>query len=210
MRPCVVGFQSRKAVFMSLKPLFKTYPQLLPRSSTELERGLDQTAQFTADIDPDYTELHDPWRCPVCFLPFLAWMRSVDEYDDEWPEFKKRSVIAESPEVHLRKGTIESIRRAIRAAGFGEVTIIENWHTQKHNRRYQHNSIITYTNGDGHWAKYGVVMAYQISNAQARNVRNILNATAPARCELVELRYSEPRKHDATFQHNGEFSYGVN
>ena len=189
---------------------FKIYPQLLPHNSTKLERTLDQTAQFCTDLDIDYQMIHDPWRAPSQFLPFLAWMRSVDEYDDDWPEIKKRSVIAESPEVHLRKGTVGSMRRAIRAAGFGEIIILEGWGTQKHNGRYLRNGTIRYTDGSGHWAKYSVTMQYQLSNAQALNVRNILNAVAPARDLLVELRYLENRRHNATFQRNGEFSYGVN
>lgn len=53
----------------------------------------------------------DPWNCPAHLLPQLANALSVDLWNDGWPELKKRSVIAASPELHDLKTSIEGYRR---------------------------------------------------------------------------------------------------
>ncbi|MCK5934495.1 MAG: phage tail protein I [Fulvimarina manganoxydans] len=49
--------------------------------------------------------LHDPWECPMAFLPLLARALSVDLWDEDWPEAKKRSVVARAKAHHRAKGS---------------------------------------------------------------------------------------------------------
>ncbi|MCO5083401.1 MAG: phage tail protein I [Rhizobiaceae bacterium] len=60
--------------------------------------------------------LWSPWDCPVDMLDELAWAWSVDFWRDEWMEFRKRQVIAESRAFHRLKSTIAADRMACRYA----------------------------------------------------------------------------------------------
>lgn len=62
----------------------------------------------------------DPWECPEHLLPFLAYQRSVDLWDHEWPVAKKRQAIARAPRLHRIKGTEAAIREVVEFMG-GEV-----------------------------------------------------------------------------------------
>ncbi|WP_054162516.1 phage tail protein I [Rhodopseudomonas sp. AAP120] len=57
--------------------------------------------------------LWDPWTCPADQLPLLAWAWSVDFWKSEWPEHRKRQVIAESPAYHEAKTTVLGYRMAL-------------------------------------------------------------------------------------------------
>ena len=48
----------------------------------------------------------------------LAAARSVDRWDENWPEATKRKVIANAPFVHRHKGTVGAIRRAVEPLGY--------------------------------------------------------------------------------------------
>lgn len=51
--------------------------------------------------------------CPATLLPWLAWKLSVDWWNENWPETRKRAAIAASPDIHMKKGTPSAIRKAI-------------------------------------------------------------------------------------------------
>ncbi|USI86852.1 phage tail protein I [Acinetobacter johnsonii] len=61
---------------------------------------------------------------PAQFLPFIAWQKSVDYWDEDWQEALKRNVIKNSREQHRIKGTAAAIKRALEPFGY-EVTLIE-------------------------------------------------------------------------------------
>jgi phage tail P2-like protein len=50
-------------------------------------------------------------------LPWLAWALSVDTWDSDWPESTKRSLIANSVQIHKTKGTVSAIERVMDALG---------------------------------------------------------------------------------------------
>lgn len=102
---------------------------LLPPNATALER---RTAQGLAQIERvpiPIRDLHDPDRCPEPLLPYLAWERSVDRWDDAWPERTKREVIKASSFIHRRKGTIGALRRVVEPLGY-LIEIVEWWETE--------------------------------------------------------------------------------
>lgn len=187
------------------------YASLLPHSSTQLERDLEQIGMFANDVvDLDLTIIHDPYRCPLSLFNWLAWTRHVDNYDDAWPEQKKRDVIAGAPAVHLTKGTVFSIREVIRFAGYGEIEIETHGFHWFYNGVRTYNGSITYgAASELGWAQFKVSLKTQVSIRQAQIIRALINTTAPARCELVELNYNQAIIYNGQQNYDGQFSYGV-
>lgn len=85
---------------------------LLPIGSTALKRAIDGVdAVRLDDVDPrTIVDAWDPWRCPPELLGYLAFASSLDLWDDDWPELKKRTTIAQALELHRLKGTLAGIR----------------------------------------------------------------------------------------------------
>lgn len=96
---------------------------LLPPNSTELERNLTEVCKDAFDL-PSIRVLKDIDEVPAQFLPFLAYQKSVDYWDDNWQEPLKRDVIKTSKEQHRIKGTVAAIKRALEPFGY-EVKLIE-------------------------------------------------------------------------------------
>jgi phage tail P2-like protein len=93
---------------------------LLPPNSTRLERGFEAMINTRFDAIPiPIRDLRRADTCPEPLLAWLAWDESVDVWDDNWPEETKRAVIAASFKVHLHKGTIGALRRALAALDIG-------------------------------------------------------------------------------------------
>lgn len=97
---------------------------ILPPNATKLERALAAAAsmQHTPEV---IKTLADSQRCPVEFLPWLAWAMSVDEWQDDWPEARKRAAVRSAVELHRKKGTPWAVLRALAVHGFDDCEIIE-------------------------------------------------------------------------------------
>jgi len=81
-----------------------TVPELLPaRSTTAFERALGAAMSDVLPIP--MRESLDPATAPARFLPFLAAHESVDLWFDDWPEERKRSMIADAVRLAALKGT---------------------------------------------------------------------------------------------------------
>lgn len=90
---------------------------LLPSNATAEEIALSLTV--SRDLEPERIKtLCQPYECPIENLPWLAWAFHVNEWDDNWTEHVKRTVVAESIELHLRKGTVWSVERALSSIGY--------------------------------------------------------------------------------------------
>lgn len=98
---------------------------LLPPNSTDLERRLAEVGKGAFDL-PSIRIIKDIDHVPSQFLPFIAWQRSVDYWDENWQEPLKRSVIKSARDQHRIKGTPASIKRSLEPLGY-EVKVIE-WH----------------------------------------------------------------------------------
>jgi phage tail P2-like protein len=107
---------------------------LLPPSSTPLERAVAQALAAAHDYPTPLRDLWNADACPADALPFLAWARSVDWWNEAWPESTKRAVVAAAFEVHRKKGTLGALRRV--AAPFDyTLTVREWWQTNPPGRR---------------------------------------------------------------------------
>ena len=94
---------------------FKT---ILPQNASAFERAIEESMAVNwPKIDADIIRrFNDPWQCPTDLLNFLAFQRSVDIWDDTWPELKQRSVIASAPADHRVKGTHFGLQRYVEIA----------------------------------------------------------------------------------------------
>ena len=103
---------------------------LLPPNSTDLERKLAEVGADAFDL-PSIRIIKDIDHVPSQFLPFIAWQKSVDYWDENWQEALKRKVIKESRDLHRLKGTPAAIKKALEPFGY-EVTLIEWFKAEPH------------------------------------------------------------------------------
>ncbi|HGH4748270.1 TPA: phage tail protein I [Serratia marcescens] len=99
---------------------------LLPPGSSPLERRAAEACASISDLSVPLRDLWNPARCPVKFLPYLAWAFSVDRWDEKWTAAEKRKAVTDAFYIHRRKGTVAAIRRVIEAMGFS-MSIAEWW-----------------------------------------------------------------------------------
>lgn len=182
---------------------------LLPNNATGGELALEQATARVGAVPVQIDSLWNPDTCPAHLLPWLAWALSVDDWDPNWPEGVKRAVIRQSVGIHRRKGTKGAVVEALRAAGYGDAVVIENFGNNFYNGAQAYDGSFTHSTPD-HWAEYRVQLARPISNAQAEQVRKILADTAPLRSHLKDLDFREvAHLHDNTIAYNGAFNYGA-
>lgn len=101
---------------------------LLPRNASQLEYLAAQALAQIQRTPIPLRELWNPNKCPVEFLPYMAWAFSVDRWDSEWTEATKRAAIKASFYIHKHKGTIGAIRRVVEPLGY-LIEIIEWFNT---------------------------------------------------------------------------------
>lgn len=182
---------------------------LLPPNATPAERVLESVAARSVNLPVLVDQLWNPATCPAALLPWLAWGLSVDEWDDSWTEATKRAVIAASVDLHRRKGTVASIRRALQAAGLGDATLIERAGRKFYDGSLTHNGAADHSEPD-HWAEYRVILTRPLSIAQGQMARRIIEASAPVRCHLKTLDFTDvPNLYNGAIRHDGSFTYGA-
>jgi len=91
-----------------------------------LERLSVEACAGISDLNVPLRDLWNPYKCPVKFLPYLAWAFSVDRWDEKWSDAEKRKAVIDSFYIHQRKGTVAAIRRVIENLGYS-MTIKEWW-----------------------------------------------------------------------------------
>ncbi|CAI0766779.1 Bacteriophage P2-related tail formation protein [Serratia quinivorans] len=99
---------------------------LLPPGSSPLERRAAEACAAVSDLNVPLRDLWNPDKCPIVFLPYLAWAFSVDRWDEKWPAAEKRKSVKDAFYIHRRKGTVAAINRVIENMGY-TMTIEEWW-----------------------------------------------------------------------------------
>ena len=182
---------------------------ILPSNATRAEHALEQAIHVAKPDVSDVKTLMNPRTCPAHLLTWLAWSFSVDVWDESWPEETKRNVIATSPSIHRRKGTLGAIQDAIRVAGYNRALIIERYGWEVADGAYHADGGITAEPAD-HWAEYRVQLTRLVSISQANQIRAILNAIAPARSVLKSIDFRQATGlADGTLIADGTFSAGI-
>lgn len=100
------------------------HAHLLPPNATALESALSDAAAM--EHKPEVVaSLWNAATCPVALLPWLAWALSVDEWDEAWPEARKRQAVLQSVQLHRKKGTPWAVLRALEVRGYPGCELIE-------------------------------------------------------------------------------------
>lgn len=182
---------------------------ILPPNRTPLMVGVENGLKLTTpDVSP-VGHLMNPDTCPVHLLGWLAWAFSVDVWDNVWSEDEKRSVLRNSVAVHRRKGTLASVKNALRGAGYGDATVIEQFGDEIYDASGSYDGTSTYGAPD-EWAEYRVRIPRPITDEQADQVRKLLATVAPARCHLRGLEYlRSDHTYNAAIRYDGQHTYGV-
>ncbi|MFW7743078.1 phage tail protein I [Klebsiella pneumoniae] len=94
--------------------------------SSLLEQRAAAACASISDLSVPLRDLWNPWKCPVKFLPYLAWAFSVDRWEETWPETDKRQAVSDAFWIHQRKGTVAAVRRVIETLGYS-MTLQEWW-----------------------------------------------------------------------------------
>lgn len=106
-------------------------PQLLPRNARPVERAFDAVAEARlnrlAAIAAGIRKLNNPAACPPAWLHVLAWSLGVETWRPDWPIATKRAVIAATPSIKRRKGTVGAVRRAVQAVAGACVVQVLRW-----------------------------------------------------------------------------------
>lgn len=143
---------------------------LLPPNQTALESSLSLSMQ--TQVNPDILRtLINPITCPIALLPYLAWALSVDEWDNRWPENVKRQVVADSVQVHRIKGTLKSVKQAIRTLDL--TASIKEWWQESPAAQTHTFKVRLHTNANG-------ITAKQCNDAEAQ-----IRAVKPARSHFT-------------------------
>lgn len=183
---------------------------LLPSNASAVERAVEHATARLGDVPVPLREIHDPDTCPAALLPWLAWAWGIDEWDDKWSDDAKRESIRRAYAVHAHKGSVRSIRDVLAAAGYGDVSIIEGLDAEQYNGAITYNGDMYYGPGDTYWAMYRIYLTRPITIAQAAQVRRLLSVTAPARCKLEGLHYTEALNlYDNRIRYDGSYTHGV-
>ena len=120
-----------------------TTEALLPTNQTSLEAALAQVMR--PSVDPDVIRtLWDADRCPVAFLPWLAWSLAVDGWELAESEDARRALIKSSLAIYQRKGTPWAIREIVRRLGFGEIDIQEGRQIKRRDGSFKRNGRYRY------------------------------------------------------------------
>lgn len=183
---------------------------LLPFNHDPVRRALEMVmAEPLVALELPIEQLWHPDTCPLHLLPWLAWALSVDFWDSGWSEDSKRASIREAVSIHRGKGTLQSVQRALKAAGYGDATVVERYGHETHDGTYSHDGSINYSEPD-HWAEYRVYLTTPITIEQAAQVRAILRLVAPARSHLKGLFFTEAlNSYNDRITYDGSFTYGV-
>lgn len=183
---------------------------LLPSSATRQERAIEQAIARMSELPVPLRSLHRADTCPAQLLPWLAWARGLDEWDDKWSDEAKRAVVQRSYAIHAHKGSVQSIRDVLASAGYGDARIIEGLDAERYDGAITHNGDMFYGQSAEHWAMYRVYLSRPITVAQAAQVRRLLAITAPARCRLEGLHYTEALNiYDGRIRYDGQYTHGV-
>lgn len=105
---------------------------LLPSGSSQLEKRAAECLQEAVKNPIEFEHLINPHKCPVKFLPYLAWALSVDYWEEYWSEELKRQTIIRAFEEHRKKGTVSAVRKIVESLGYDFE--IREWFAEKRQR----------------------------------------------------------------------------
>ncbi|MBV1933229.1 MAG: phage tail protein I, partial [Parvibaculaceae bacterium] len=128
---------------------------LLPKNASALEKRIDTVNASRFDLNIRISALWNPYACPIDFLPYLAFAFSVDYWDENWSQDAKREVVAQAIKVHRHKGTPGALKDMLRAAGYGEVELVEGLDARRRDGSVNRDGIYFHSEFE-HWALFNL------------------------------------------------------
>lgn len=164
---------------------------LLPTHYSEHEKNLEAVGESVIDRIMENLwsgRLHDPMTIPAKFLFALGKYRGIEYWWQNISEEEHRSLIAEFPMIKRRRGTLWSVKQALNV-------IDPNGHVVEGDYQYKRDAMIT-RNGlaqhgtASHWAEFVVIASKPMINAQATQLRGLIESVAPERSRLIRIDYT--------------------
>lgn len=181
---------------------------LLPPNSTRLERAL-AGAMSRMEHGQLVKTLWNAESCPMEFLPWLAWALSVDDWDENWSEERKRRAIKEARRIHEHKGTLGAVRRALTVMGQPDADIVERSDFVVRNGTARRNGTRRRFGQDG-WATFRVVLKRPVTIDQAMLIRSMLENAKRNCVHLVALDFRQAAlRRNGVAIRDGSYTRGV-
>ncbi len=155
---------------------------LLPPNATKLERSVSLAAARVGAIPVDVLALWNPETCPIDLLPWLAWALSIDRWDADWSDARKRAAVATAIELQRTKGTRRSVEAVL--STFDDLLHLSEW--------FEHG-------GDPHTFEVrlpvvttdGIAGGTRASREVVEAIINDVSRTKPARAHFVLVQRLE-------------------
>lgn len=186
-----------------LPPSIAADPTMVAASTT-LDTLLRETTDRIAELATmsRIAELDSP------ILDHLAWQFHVDTWPDTMTVAGKRATVANGLRIHRRKGSVWSVREALRSLGYTEVVLYEgaqllaDW-TAAGGELLDGAGVLdgeSTLSAPGanfawvptHWAEYAIGMDItdsEFNRAEQRVIMDAAARVAPVRCKMIGLRF---------------------
>lgn len=97
----------------------QNFTTLLPSNKTKFEVALEESSSAFENLPVEkLIDIWNPSNCPNEFLLWLAETLSVEIFEKDWPEWRKRRILKYSLDIHFRKGTRYAVRFFLELLGF--------------------------------------------------------------------------------------------
>lgn len=146
-------------------------------------------------------------------LSHLAWQRHVEGYYIAKNREARIQMIRDSIQIHIKKGTVESIRAALKASGYGDATFTEDLGADDYNGSITYSGSHYYGDeqeGGTHWAKWLITLDRPVSISQAQKLYDLLDKTAPVRSHLWSIYFAKASLlYNGDYKHDEQYTHGV-
>ena len=180
---------------------------LLPKQYERHERALEATGGARLnDIKSAVLNLWNADTCPANHLAHLAAALSVDFWDDNWDEARKRSMIQQSPELHRLKGTPAGVINALVILGYRNSYLVE-YVPWRHDGAFKRDGKIKYGQPLV-WYEFDVHLQSGTvpSAAELTTLRRYVESFKAAHARLRRIYYGT-RKHNGQHKRGGQINY---
>lgn len=184
---------------------------LIPSHYTEREKKLEKigAASFDRIMSSLWSgRLHDPLTCKASFLFALGKYYGVEYWWKSISTDEHRALIASFPTIKRRRGTLWSVMQAVNVIDAnariveGDYSILRNGISLR-NGSNQHGFAT-------HWAEYVVIASRAMINAQALQLRRLVESVAPARSRLLRIDYTRVANiRNGAFYRDGNYNRGA-
>lgn len=172
----------------------------LPANRTPLEDKLDRIEgdrlhgtvpdqAGTGGLARTVPLLWDAERCPLEWLPLLAWAFRLDFFDTAWPERFQREMVINARRINELRGTVDGLKLMLELLGHPNAEIKE-----RIRGRIRGDGT---TRGDGYqrgsrgsWATFQVRLTNPISDRQREILLQALDRVKRNCCHLLEFNTS--------------------